>query len=169
MYRFSGKDGVTKQRSNTLKVVHLGFCKKWKVQSMRYEQNRIPSLLNSIANGHVHTLPPCCDLVQSMPSPWPTESIYSQRMISLNQHYLLHLTNKYHSISMIFLVFRIQEDTYWNSFAIHFSEQYNTARSTKASLHIYELSIFKQHPSQAKEIITKNPQWKLFHYLDHSL
>lgn len=95
MYRFSGKDGVTKQRSNTLKVVHLGFCKKWKVQSMRYEQNRIPSLLNSIANGHVHTLPPCCDLFQSMPSPWPTESIYSQRVISLNQHYLLHLTNKY--------------------------------------------------------------------------
>lgn len=101
-------------------------------------------MLDSIANGHIHALLPCCDLFQSLCHPFDLPRAFTPKgwffKINTIFHFSLTMWHViYHSPSVIFLIFRIQEETYWNSFAIHFSEQYNSARSTKASLHIYEL------------------------------
>lgn len=121
-------------------------------------------MLDFTANGHVHALLPCYDLHQPLCHPLDLSKASHQRedfffyiiarpVILLFSLIGLHLM--YHPTSTVFLIYRIQKGTYWNSFALSFSEQCNTVQSTKTSLHIYEQPIFKQCPPQAKKIITK--------------
>lgn len=79
----------------------------------------------------------------SLLSPWPTRSIILEGgflYINISRPVILLFSLVYARCT--FLIFRIQEETYWNNFTLSYSEQYNT-------IHIYEQVIFKQRPCQA--------------------
>lgn len=173
---------VTKQRSSILKWVHVGFFvrnEKYNICNMNktvylpcwtqllmvtfmpyFHVMTCPKLSAVPLTSQKHYTITICPKLSAVL--WPLKSItpkgwffYIKTARPIVLFFSLYLM--YHPTSVVFLILRIQEETYWNSFVVGFSEQCNTVQNTKTALRIYKQPIFKQRSSQAKKIITKKP------------